>query len=853
MVTKTIGVIDIEVRSSFNLPVNQSVFDLVKQVKGVADASPRIIEDVEILNETSPNGEWVSTSLYGVNPNTDFDYLDPNTNITGERTLNTTTAVVDVALGFKIGDLISVRISTEEGYTSQIYNLTVIGLYKPSITFLTNHRIYTDITTARVIFGYSEGEADLIIIRVADLKKTNSVVDDLNSKLGVGFLISAPRKTQAETLSDSTQGLSVGMTELSMITTLIGGVLILVVQQKNVAERTREIGIMRSLGTSTAQVFWVFVSENLILGALGAVLGLVLGVTIVKIVFQNLISGLIGQLVPGSSAGPIPVGLQTLLFVAFISMLTTIGASTYPSLMACKKKVMQALLPTMTKPSRIKIHIMGIEVHRGRMPIIAVLVGATLTGFGWYSYRLFEAYQLSGQGFYVVSTMALVGVTIGVVLLLSGLIRIGGKVIERVLPLPLGCRATVFRNTQRNMSRTMALICIISMPISLIPVFSGVEASTVKGMSDVIHSFITSDITIASTRMIDSSLAKNLTEMDNNTLISYATAVLIVPGRTLVNNMSSRQTKLSTAIMVIDPQTYAKVMPIKFAKNTPADALEKLGTDGTMILTSPLAASLNVTVDDVVLTNILEWGFDPKNPFFPIPVISWKKFTIIGIADAPFLDAMQSIGLPLVASCYMSYNTFNETYGRELSMLIGKANLFYIHAKTGNIADVKSRILDMYGNYDLSILTYDDVFDLTKPTLNMVFLIFDVLQWFMFIIAAISILLVMWMAINERIPEIGMMTAVGTSKTQIITVVFGEAVLYGIFGFLASLPISFIFNRVAVGIMNAQGFSTTFILPGISALAASFILAVMTSLIGSAYPSWKAANLNVIQAIKYVE
>ena len=854
MITKTIGVTDIEIRSSFDLPFSQSALSLINEVKGVEDASPRIIGEVEIWNKTNSNDEWLSTSLYGVNPNTDFDYLDPNTDITGERKLTVTSAVVDEKLGFKIGDVISVRIPTEEDYSSSIYNFTVTGLYKQDITFLVKNRLYVDLTSARVILGYSENEADSIIVRVADVTDTERVLNDLNSKLGLQFMVSAPRKTQTKTMQKSMQGLYAGMAEFSLIATLIGGILILVVQQKSVSERTHEIGIMKSLGTSTAQVFWVFISENLILGILGVSLGLVFGATIVRIVFQDLISGVIGSRILGSNINQIPVEPQTLIFVALVGMFTVVGASAYPSLVACRKKVMQALLPKMTKPSKTKIPLIGIEIRRERIAVISVLIGATFTVLEWYSYMVFESYHLSGYSFYAVSIVALLFGTIGVILLLGGLIRVGAGVIERILPFPLGCKTTISRNTQRNLTRTMGLICIISVSASLIPLFAGVEVDTVNGMSDVIRSFTTSDITIASKTLIDSSFVKNLTGMDYGTIISYATPVLIVPGRTLINNVSRQQPKSSITILTIDPQTYYTVMPIKFTNNTPPDTLEKLQTDGTIILTSPLATSLNVTVNDVVLTNIVEWVINPKNPFFPMLVTTWKKLTIIGLADtADFLQLMQTGGFSLAGACYMSYNTFNKTYNKELPMFIGKSNLFYIDAKTGNIAHVKSRIMDTYGSYNLSIFTYDDMFNLVKPSMNVVFFIFDILQWFVFSITAVAILLVMWMAINERIPELGMMIAVGTSKTQIITIVLGEAILYGLFGFLASVPQSLSSHRIAVGVMSAMGFSTTFTLPSIIAFVVSFLLAIMTSLIGSLYPSWMAANLNAIQAVKYIE
>ena len=47
----------------------------------------------------------------------------------------------------------------------------------------------------------------------------------------------------------------------------------------NVLEQTREIGLLRIVGTTRSQVFWTIMSQALIIGLLGVVLGLLAGIT----------------------------------------------------------------------------------------------------------------------------------------------------------------------------------------------------------------------------------------------------------------------------------------------------------------------------------------------------------------------------------------------------------------------------------------------------------------------------------------------------------------------------------------------------------------------------------------------
>jgi putative ABC transport system permease protein len=848
MATKAIGVIDIEIHSGLNLPIEKNITSVVLGTRNVTSASPRVTGAIQVWNGT----DWVSTTLYGVNStnNGDFDYLDPNTNITGSRNLGQNGTVVDDAFGFKIGDTASLRIPTEEGYEAVVYNLTVYGIYHSGtrlqgISYV-GGRIYVDLTIAQEIFGYSENEVDLIIAEVANTEKTDEIANEISSRLGIDYIVSAPRSQQTKELTESMVGLTSGISIVPIVVILIGGITILLVSFTNVNERTREIGILRTIGSSTTQIFCVFISESLILGAIGVLLGLIFGATIVTNVFQNLLSAVIH-----AESVEIPVQLQTLVIATVVGVCTAIGASAYPSLLACQKKPIEALWPTVTKPLRTSIPLINIDIQRGRIAPIAVVFGAALTVLGWYSYLMLESYQLFGLGFFMVSVAILTGTVVGVILLIGGLLGIGerAKLLEKILPLPASCRMIAARNIQRNVGRTIALFVIIGVAASLSPLLMGAEIDTTNGMTHVIRSFLSADITIMSGSLIPKSFATNLTLINNGTLVSDATPLLIVPQKTtLLNNMSNPQAKLSATILAIDPGSYGQVMPITFTENTPTDALKSLETEGTIILASPVATSLNATIGSTVQMSVIEWGFNPENPWFPVPIQTWKNFKVVGIITAAFIQMLRFPQFSLGESCYISYNSLNNVF----PMFGNDSNMFYLKTKTEDTANVKTRIKEDYGNYELSFVTFDDVLNIVKPSLNAVFFIFDIMQWFALAITTVSILVFMWINVLERVREIGILISIGTSKLQNIAVILGEAALYGLLGFFSSIPMGVIFHRFSVGVMSAMGFATTFTMP-YTAFAISFALSITTSIVGSLLPVWKATGLNAVEAIRYTE
>ena len=65
---------------------------------------------------------------------------------------------------------------------------------------------------------------------------------------------------------------------LGGISLLVGGVGILTILTITIRERTGEIGLLRALGATHAQVLWLFLAESVILAGLGGIAGLVIGV-----------------------------------------------------------------------------------------------------------------------------------------------------------------------------------------------------------------------------------------------------------------------------------------------------------------------------------------------------------------------------------------------------------------------------------------------------------------------------------------------------------------------------------------------------------------------------------------------
>jgi lipoprotein-releasing system permease protein len=104
--------------------------------------------------------------------------------------------------------------------------------------------------------------------------------------------------------------------------------LIVILAYLNVRERRMEIGILRALGLHTGQIFQVFLGKAVILGLLGAGVG-ILGVTVLAVL------SLRGAVEPYTLSDTLPPTL--IVTVALLTPLVTVLSSWLPALMAAQQ------------------------------------------------------------------------------------------------------------------------------------------------------------------------------------------------------------------------------------------------------------------------------------------------------------------------------------------------------------------------------------------------------------------------------------------------------------------------------------------------------------------------------------
>jgi putative ABC transport system permease protein len=207
--------------------------------------------------------------------------------------------------------------------------------------------VYIPISQAQSFFGTDE--CDTIIVKLKNSDK--ATIDSVTNAISAAFnkQVSVMSSTAVLSLLSSVFSvIQLFLAGIAAISLLVAGIGIMNIMIVSLMERTREIGILKALGMKSRTVLFIFLCESVIIGLMGAAIGIASGwglANVVAIVFRGGGGTFIGNQAAGTSGmtiTPVLTPTVTILALAFGVGVSVIFAL-YPAWRASKLKPVEAL------------------------------------------------------------------------------------------------------------------------------------------------------------------------------------------------------------------------------------------------------------------------------------------------------------------------------------------------------------------------------------------------------------------------------------------------------------------------------------------------------------------------------
>ena len=191
-------------------------------------------------------------------------------------------------------------------------------------------RRYVPITTMQELTG-NEGKASVFYVKLDDHNNDTAAVQQFKSLLP-NFVVTSTREWMALMTADNIPGLSIAIKVVIGIAVIIGFIVIFQSMYTAVMERTREIGILKSLGASKFYVVRLILRETLLL----AIAGVIVGFAISEL-------GRIGIVHRFPTLRVLPINVRWAFYSALIALGGAMLGAIYPAFKAAQKDPIDAL------------------------------------------------------------------------------------------------------------------------------------------------------------------------------------------------------------------------------------------------------------------------------------------------------------------------------------------------------------------------------------------------------------------------------------------------------------------------------------------------------------------------------
>ena len=627
----------------------------------------------------------------------------------------------------------------------------------------------------------------------------------LHERLAKGIEVATPA-SKSEDIESQLQAFNAILYFFAAMALFVGGFLIFNAFNMTVLQRTREIGMLRTLGAPRGRITASVLREAALLGAVGAVLGLGLG-----FVLAYLLTELVRAL-------DFPVGRLVLTWWAPLAavatgLLTAMMGALHPARRAGRTSPIRAVLGTDGLRHR----------PRPRRALLGLgLIGVGLAGAFWLGAADETTPLVAAAG--MAGTIAIFfGIALIAPFVIRPLVSVLSWPVRKAFPVEGRLAADAVRS---DPSRTAATATALLIGLALVVAVNSLGSSFLKTISDEFDRAFARDLTVQPSglapgqgpqQQIAGSLHDRLERLPEAEVVARERFVFTpdLPGE-------KGKTETDGLLVAFDPVEYEQVDTTDI-QGAPREQVFRRMESGAVTVGKGYADEEDLEVGDELRLE------GPSGE---------RRATVAGIVETVLFGG-QTVG--------MSLATMREVYGvtadSELALKATSAS-----ARPELERRVRRIVRRDYPN--LAVLSNEELKANVEDQVNQQFGVFYAIVGVAIFASLFGIVNTLTMSVLERTREIGVLRALGASRWQIRRQVTNESVVIGVIGALLGIGVGTglgyaLLQGLAAGIPGVQ------YRPPFTTMAVVAAGGVVLGLIAAVLPARRAARLDVIRAISY--
>lgn len=773
-------------------PFDESLLAEVRKLPDVDQAVGGVGGEAHLIGK---NGKVI---VFGGAPNLGFS-VDPDNPDLSSLTLSDGTwpkareVVIDKSTAgkkdLKVGDRIGVQANGPE------IRMRISGLVKfggaSSLGGATLSGF--DLPTAQLLF-LKRGKLDQIRAKAKPGISPERLAGEISAILPPGTQVrtgEAQAKEDAKDVEGFLNILQYFLLAFGIISLFVGAFVIANSLSITIAQRTRELATLRTLGASRRQVLGSILVEALTMGFLASITGILLGLGLGVGLFKLFDAA--GFTLPNNG---LVLRTRTVVVALLLGVIITVLASLRPAFRATRVPPISAVREGAELPPG--------RFARWRTPWAIILTAA---GFAALAYGLFGA---SG------TAQVLTFMGVGTVLIFFGVALLSARIARPfawILGWPSarvgGAAGALARdNSRRNPQRTASTASALMIGLALVTLVSVLAAGITTTFRSAVDDLWISGYAITA--------ENNFSPIP----IAAGQAAAKAPGVEAIANVRAGDAEVLGQVIqasAVNPESVG-IFNLKWKAGSP-EVIGTLGGNGAIV------------DDDYAKKRLLTVGSPIR---LTSPNGKSVDLVIKGIFDPP------TGGSPF-GRVTISTATWDTLYDQP-------QNLFSFVRMKGGPSDANRTALEhaLAGFPNAKVQTKQEFIDNQIGPLNAILNVLYVLLALSVIVSLFGIVNTLVLTVFERTRELGMLRAVGMTRRQTRRMIRHESVITALMGGVIGILLGIVLGALLIVRVDEIDFS----LPVVQLI----IFAVATILVGmlaAIFPARRAARLNVLEALQY--